>query len=90
MAGCPDLRSPAASHRLQRAATCPCGRKFCMGRHYTTSSVASKAAQPALADHAYADPECVSTDLASRHQVGAAALCLLPHAAAKALAGARC
>lgn len=43
-----------------------------MGRHYTTTTTA-QAAQPAVAnDHAYADPACVSTDLASRHQVGAA------------------
>lgn len=45
-----------------------------MGRHYTTTTTPAKAAEPAVAhDHAYADPECVSSDLASRHQVRAAA-----------------
>ncbi|KAI7841811.1 hypothetical protein COHA_004534 [Chlorella ohadii] len=58
----------AGASAVKRAATCPCGKKFCMGRHYTTTTTA-QAAQPAVAnDHAYADPACVSTDLASRHQ----------------------
>lgn len=46
---------------------------MCMGRHYTTTSAAAQAAQPEPVA-AYSDPDCVSSQLAGRHKVGAGRL----------------
>lgn len=69
------LRAPSSDRALTAShvsltqhccrGSCTCGRAFCV-RHFSTTSAAA-AAQP---QPAYADPDCVSTDLAARHQVG--------------------
>jgi hypothetical protein len=57
----------SAMQAVNRCTRCHCGRAVCMGHHtYTTSA---HAAQAAAAQPAYAEEDCVSTDLAARHQV---------------------
>ncbi len=56
---------------MNKRVRCPCGRAICLGNHNYTTSATAQAAQPQVAEEpAYADPDCVSTDLVSRHKVG--------------------
>nr|AXF41557.1 LCI420 protein [Chlorella sp. ArM0029B] len=60
-----NLTGGAGASTVNRCTRCHCGRAICLGHHnYSTSTrVAQQAAQPA-----YADADCVSSDLAARHQ----------------------
>ena len=61
----PHPPSTCAVQTVNRCARCHCGRVACLGHPtFSTSTHVAQAAQPA-----YAEPDCVSTDLAARHQV---------------------
>lgn len=67
----PPCPGPLSLQNSAKRVRCPCGRAICLGHHNYTTSSAAQAAQPQVAEEpAYADPDCVSTDLVGRHQVG--------------------
>ncbi|KAL4431647.1 hypothetical protein ABPG77_001489 [Micractinium sp. CCAP 211/92] len=64
-----SLGGAGAATNMNKRVRCPCGRAICLGNHNYTTSATAQAAQPQVAEEpAYADPDCVSTDLVSRHK----------------------